>query len=375
MFAVYTNELFSLLAQKGFTVVDEKANNSKISDDTHYVTLHKRDNAIHYVVILFNNEKFDVDEYKKMKVDLSKKLNNPIIKTACSNVMVVNMFIGEELPIIENTIQTSEKFIDQYYYDIFWSLKDINNKLIHKVSKNQPSDILGLKKLMFEAFKNYKSGKSTTDNLTIKDTIIKAYEQNPLKVVNKYTNFTFLLILICIAVFLAQQFLLAFGGNSYTTDFLLKLGALQSDRVLLYGEKYRLFTSLFIHANFVHLISNLLAIAVFGGRVERYMGSLHLLLIFLLGGLAGNIFTIMLSNVVSVGASGGAFALIGALYVLTKRFDRAVDGLNSHLFFMYITINVSLGFLIPNINNVAHIGGLVFGVLAGMVYTPNKKVV
>ncbi len=373
MFGVYTNELFNKLVQKGFTVVDNDLSNSKIDDDTSFVTMHKRDNAIHYVVILFNNEKFDLNEYKHMKMDLTKQLNNPLLKSVCTNVMVINMFIGDDLPIINNTISNSEKFIDQYYYEVFWSLKDINNNLVQKVSKNQPSDILGLKKIIFDAFKSYKEGKITNKDLSIKDTIIKVNTDNPLKVVNRYSNLTFLLTLICVAVFMVQQFLQLYSHESYRAYFLLQLGALQSERVLHYGEYYRLFTSMFMHGDFIHLICNLLALVIFGGRVEKYMGTMHLLFIFLIGGLTGNVLTIMFSNAVSVGASGGIFALIGTLYVLTKRFNKSVDGLNSHLFFMYILFNVGLGFLIPNINNLAHIGGLVFGLIAGLVYTPKSK--
>ncbi len=373
MFAVYTNELFNILAQKGFTVVDNELSNYKINDDTSYVTLHKRDNAIHYVTILFNNEKFDLDEYKNMKSGLIRQLNNPILKATCTNVVVINMFIGDDLPIINNTISNSEKFIDQYYYEIFWSLKDLNNNLVHKVSKNQPSDILGLKKVIFDAFKNYKDGNVTNENLSIKDTIIKINTENPLKAVTRYSNLTFLLTLICVSVFMTQQFLYLFAAETYNSHFLLQLGALQSDRVLQYGEYYRLFTSMFMHADFVHLLCNLLALVIFGGRVEKYMGSLNLLFIFFIGGLTGNVLTIMFSNAVSVGASGGIFALIGALYTLTKKFNKSVDGLSSHLFFMYILINVGLGFLIPNINNLAHIGGLIFGLIAGLVYVPKSK--
>ncbi len=182
-----------------------------------------------------------------------------------------------------------------------------------------------------------------------------------------------MLILICTATFIAQHFFTHLIDGAYDKYYLLQIGALQRDSVLINGEYYRLLTSLFMHVNFIHLLSNLLAIVIFGSRLERYMGSLNLMFIFLLGGLTGNVVTIIMSDVASVGASGGAFALIGTLYVLTKRFNRSIDGLGSHLFFMYILINVSLGFLIPNVNNMAHIGGLIFGMIAGFIHTPQKK--
>lgn len=369
MFAQYTLELFKIMADKGFVVVDREQINKKITEETKYITLHKRDNSIHYVVFLFNIDEFDLDEYKKSKYDLMKNLNTDTIKMVCTNIFVINIFIGNNIPVIDNTIATAEKFIDQYHYEIYWNIREDNNKLIHNVSKNQPSDIIGLKKMMFKAFENYKKSENTNNDLSIRETINNVRINNPLKIVSRHTNITFLFIILCLVYFFAEEFL----GSSTDVETLIELGALQKQLVLNQKEYYRLFSSMFMHAGYIHLIFNLLALSIFGTRVERYMGSLHFALIFLLGGLLGNVCTIALSSTVSVGASGGIFALIGVLYVISKKYSKSIDGLNASIFFMYILINIGFGFLMSNINNIAHLGGLILGVISGIVYNPVQK--
>ncbi len=380
MFAKYTKELFSIMVKAGFTILDEELSRTVISDDTSHIVLHKRDNTIHYVVALFNTDKFNTNEYNKVKLDLAKRLNNHFIGQIYTGVIVTNIFIGEDLPIVENTIANAEKYIDQFYYEVYWGVKESENSLVHRVSKNQPSDILGFKKMIFKAYKNYKSDSLQNKNLSMSATISKIKSENPLKVVTKYSNLTFLIFLICIIYFFIEQYFLitvipsdlkGIDRLGYKNYIFLELGALQRSKVLIDGEYYRLISSLFMHSDFIHLSFNLLALMVFGGRLERYMGPIHLGLIFLVGGLVGNFFTVMLMENVSVGASGSIFAIIGALYVLSKRFNKEIDGLSSNVFFIYILVNVCLGFLISNVNNVAHIGGLLFGLFAGFVYKPN----
>ncbi len=369
MFLKYTNLLFEELVAIGFTVGESTLGDKKITDETELVVLHKRENATHYVAILVNIEKFNLDNYKKMQESIKLQFSNPMITAICKNIVILNIFIGNEsIPIIDSTIKNAPKYIDQYYYEIFWVLRDGGNKIEQVVSKNQPTDVASVKKAINRAYKSYKEG-AVIQSEPLKDIVRRVRKENPLQVVNRYANLTFMTIVFCVLYFIIVEF----SGGTNDINNIMRFGALEKNSVLNNQEYYRLITSMFMHSGYIHLFSNMLALSIFGSRLEKYMGSLHFLLIFLIGGLFGNILTIMFSSYVSVGASGSIFALMGTLYVLSKRFNKTIDGLDEHLFFMFIFVNIGIGFLVPNINNIAHLGGLVFGLLAGYLYNPEIK--
>ena len=129
------------------------------------------------------------------------------------------------------------------------------------------------------------------------------------------------------------------------------------------GEWYRLVTSGFIHANALHLIMNMFVIWVVGRELEPLLGRLRFGLLFLAALLAGSAGALLMSpNAVTVGASGAAFGLMGALAVGMRL--RGIDiwrtGIGSIL-----VINLLFTFAVPGISIGGHLGGLVGGLVAG----------
>ncbi len=87
---------------------------------------------------------------------------------------------------------------------------------------------------------------------------------------------------------------------------------------LIGGPGLRLFSALFVHADWTHLFGNLLFLTLFGAGVERSLGSIRLLILFLVAGAAANLFAALMSPLINapiIGSSGAVSALIGA-YVL-----------------------------------------------------------
>ncbi|HVF19743.1 MAG TPA: rhomboid family intramembrane serine protease [Mycobacteriales bacterium] len=133
------------------------------------------------------------------------------------------------------------------------------------------------------------------------------------------------------------------------------------------GQYYRLLTSAFLHGSPIHIAFNMYALFAFGTQVERSLGHVRYLALYLLSALGGSTLSFLLAEVgggqylvrssASVGASGAVFGLFGAYYVIAKRL-RADTGQIVGL----IVINLAIGFAIPQIDNWAHIGGLVTGV-------------
>ncbi len=129
------------------------------------------------------------------------------------------------------------------------------------------------------------------------------------------------------------------------------------------GEIWRLITCMFVHANIIHIASNMYALFAIGPMVEKYYGKLKYLLIYLGSGILGSLFSVVLSNNVSVGASGAIFGLFGAMLYFGYKYRATLDGFLRSSIIPVIIINLLLSFLMTNIDVFAHIGGLIGGLL------------
>ena len=134
----------------------------------------------------------------------------------------------------------------------------------------------------------------------------------------------------------------------------------------LHGQPWRLLTSVFVHAGLSHLLLNLFSLWLLGLLVEDRVGPLRLLLVYLACGVGGSLASLWWhdSGINSVGASGAIFGLYGLLLVLLvgqklvldKSDRRAMLGL-----VLYLVFSNLLSGLSGNIDNAAHLGGLITG--------------
>ena len=137
-------------------------------------------------------------------------------------------------------------------------------------------------------------------------------------------------------------------------------------------EIWRLFSAIFLHADVMHLFSNMVALFFFGVAVENNYSKLEYIFIFFISGLTGNIFSLILLPLfsISLGASGAIFGLMGAIFVKFATEDRSLLFIG----FLYIAYFVITSFA-PGINLWAHIFGLAAGLLFGYLFNrrPYKK--
>lgn len=182
---------------------------------------------------------------------------------------------------------------------------------------------------------------------------------------------TYAIMVVCIFMF-AITFLLGNGATDVRT--LLEFGA-NSGYYTKNGEFYRLFTCIFLHAGFIHLVCNMYSLYVIGPQVESFYGKLKYIFIFMFSGICGSILSLAFAsdNLVSVGASGAIFGLLGsAIYFGSYYRVYLGNALKSQLI-PVILINLLIGFMITGIDNFAHIGGLIGGIFASMaVGVPDK---
>jgi len=136
-------------------------------------------------------------------------------------------------------------------------------------------------------------------------------------------------------------------------------------------EIWRLFTSMFLHGDALHLFSNMVSLLIFGAYVELSYSKYQFLILYFISGLIGSFFSMLLLplNVVSLGASGAIFGLIGAAFsilIVERNTPLIFLGLIYVFYFVFSSFS-------PGINYFAHIFGLLGGLVMGYLFKRGKK--
>jgi rhomboid protease GluP len=188
---------------------------------------------------------------------------------------------------------------------------------------------------------------------------------------------TLAIALLCLLAWSAA----ALTGDTTSARHLVALGALERGRVWA-GEPWRLLSATFLHAGAAHLLWNVAGIVVSCGPVERALGSWRFLAIYLASALGGSAFSLLAQDVVSAGASGALFGVLGAVLVLRWRVlggwraflaDTPTRGLLSALA-AWNLIGLALVLAGIRMDHWAHIGGFVSGVAATGAITSSRRV-
>lgn len=177
------------------------------------------------------------------------------------------------------------------------------------------------------------------------------------------------LIVVNVAVFI----FLSFGGMTEDAYYMLRNGAMYLP-LLQQGEYYRMFTSIFLHFGFSHLVNNMLMLGVMGWQLELVIGRIKFLIIYFAAGLGGNVLSALAElrtgdYAVSAGASGAIFGIIGALLYIAVRNHGQIGNVSGQGILIMVALTLYYGFTSSGVDNFAHIGGLAAGfVLAVLLY-------
>lgn len=177
---------------------------------------------------------------------------------------------------------------------------------------------------------------------------------------------TYVVLVINVAAFVGTGLL---GRNE-----VLGLGAKVNEAIVA-GQLWRLVTPIFLHADLLHIAFNSYALIAFGPQVERPYGRLRFLVIYLTSGVASIAFSFLLSPYPSVGASGAIFGLIGVVgaYFFRYRNRLAAGGARLTNLLSIVAYNLIYGFIVPAVDNWAHIGGLLAGLALGWLLAPRYE--
>ena len=176
---------------------------------------------------------------------------------------------------------------------------------------------------------------------------------------------TYCIIALCILAFI----LMYIFGNGYSDNLtLIKFGANLDILTVGLGEYFRLITCSFLHIGIFHLLFNMYALYVIGSQAESFFGKIKYLIIYLFSAVSASLLSLMFSaNVISAGASGAIFGLMGALLYFGYHYRIYLGNVIKSQIIPIIVINLLFGFLVSGVDNAAHIGGLIGGFLMAMV--------
>ena len=183
---------------------------------------------------------------------------------------------------------------------------------------------------------------------------------------------TYVLLAINILVWLAMTA----AGGSTDPAVLIRFGA-KFNPLIVQGQVWRLLTSIFLHAGPMHLFFNSYALFALGVEVERIYGSVRFLIIYLLAGLYGSMMSFAFGADLSVGASGAIFGLLGTMVAYFRLHQETFGARGRQRLLSLLGVagfNLILGFSVPGIDNLAHLGGLVSGAVLGWFLAPQYQV-
>ena len=181
----------------------------------------------------------------------------------------------------------------------------------------------------------------------------------------KFIFVTYLLIAINVIVFILQMI-----GIIKTSQFGM------NSELVKGGEYYRIITSAFLHGGVIHLLCNMYSLYVIGTQLETVLGKIKFSLVYILSIIAASLLSGVInagSGIMSVGASGAIFGLLGALLYFGYHYRLYLGNAIVYQILPVIGINLIIGFTTPGIDNWAHLGGLAGGYLAGMIVGINDK--
>jgi len=181
---------------------------------------------------------------------------------------------------------------------------------------------------------------------------------------------TYVLIAINVIVFLIE-IAQGSGGlfNEQRSQFVFDYGLYGPS--VAEGEWYRLVTTGFLHANFIHIGFNMLLLFFLGRLLEPALGTPRFLVLYFASLLAGSFGALVLEpNSFGIGASGAIFGLAGATFVIAR--GRGMDALAGQIGFL-IVFNLIFSLSSPQISLGAHLGGLIGGVICALAIVAGEK--
>lgn len=277
--------------------------------------------------------------------------------------------------ILTDEAQEAKKFVldDKFC----WIVDASVNRLV--VYENQPADFYGLRSIVESACTPDKAAGDAaySQEIPAAPEVWRSGSFSNRKGIfeKNYSPVNISLIIINTVVFIY----LSIVGSTLDLEFMLKYGAMYVSYVMKYNEYYRFFSCMFLHFGIQHLAGNMVALFFLGDNVERAVGKVKYLIIYIGSGLLGStgsfVFAYLFNwNIVSAGASGAVFGIIGALLWVVICNKGRLEDITTFKVCLLIFYALYSGITGENIDNAAHIVGLLGGFLLAVILYERKRI-
>lgn len=284
-------------------------------------------------------------------VESAKQLERKFLLSGYSDVSVMHIILSQQDEDVEMLEAGGVNF---------WIVDLRTGRLM--IYENQPEDYASLRGVIEKGLMD--SGKQTEMG------------RSPGRWSYSLKNLPFVTIaiaLVNIVVFILCEII----GSTENIDFMVKAGALNYELVFQNGEYYRMFSSMFLHFGFEHIVNNMFSLYIVGEKVENWLGHLRFVCVYLISGFGASVVSLiyhmlMNDNTISAGASGAIYGIFGAMIVMLV----AMRNENNDISMSRIGIVVALlilGSIQEEVDFAAHIGGFVVGLISTMAFARYKK--
>lgn len=296
---------------------------------------------------IHNDEQFDFDKFKTKRI--VKKIKT---KTLSLNINVLSIFLNLGDNVTEDLSENKHALCIKIDEE-----KDLNNAIIN----NSFPDLSKKLKYSEEGIELFAKITSEINEHNKKDAekMEKVFKA-------KKPVVTYILIILNVLLYMLPVLL-----DCYTdviNDFSIYAPCIRN------GEYYRLITGIFLHGSIMHLGLNCYALYVIGSQIENYFGKIKYIIIYLISGIIGAMFSMIFGgNTASIGASGAIFGLLGSLLYFGYHYRVFLGTVVKSQILPIILINLAIGFIFSGIDNFAHIGGLIGGIIVTMAVGVDNK--
>ena len=288
---------------------------------------------------IHNDEQFDFDVFKTKRI--LKKIKK---KTFTFNLNVLSIFLDMGENIKEELNKDSHLMCVKVNDEADIKKSSIIKKVFPDLSDKMKFSEKGLELFMKITGDINKHNKEDASKL---ESVFKS----------KVPYITYFLIAVNIIFYVVPMLL---GSDVY--QYIIDAYCIHGPSIRA-GQYYRLLTGIFLHGSIVHLLFNCYALYVIGSQLESYLGKVRYLIIYLFSAVTASLFSMIFNSNPSIGASGAIFGLMGALVYFGYHYRVYLGNVLKSQIIPLILFNLLIGALSTGIDNFAHIGGLIGGLL------------
>lgn len=323
------NEFF---AEEGYVGIP-----SNLPEFTIYFQMEHTYVNVFHVVYYRSNLYISKDQYLHIK----EKIRNLFLEKGISQIHILSLIVCDD------GNKARQLCADD---TMSWIINPYENRLM--IFENQVSNFYGMRDKL-EYFLTHLEDGEQTEN-------ISGAEAGK----HKIPIVTAVLVMMNVLIFLLCTF---------TGDLLYNIGAISITEFFQKHEYYRIVTSLFLHWDINHLVSNMIVLYYLGEVVEEHYGLVRYGILYFTAGIGGNILSMVYefcskTVMFSAGASGAIFGVIGALFLLVIIHKGHLNQISIGRLMFMLAYSLYSGFVGGNINNAAHIGGFLSGTAVAFIY-------